>query len=210
MNIVTETAQALMKKAVAMAPDSWIPGGAPDPLISHKHGLIGTQVSRLDGRDKVGGTAPFAAEFAMDGMVYGALAFSTVARGTITTLDVARAEAAAGVVLVMTHLNAPKLKTMPSFMTAQKACAGDDLPIMQDDQVHWNGMPIAIVLAETQEQADYAASLIRATYAETGVHHIVRRSQEGRAAPGRVHGRAVEGRSGRPRGGAGRSGVLGR
>ena len=92
---------------------------------------------------------------------------AAVARGTITTLDVARAEAAAGVVLVMTHLNAPKLKTMPSFMTAQKACAGDDLPIMQDDQVHWNGMPIAIVLAETQEQADYAASLIRATYAET-------------------------------------------
>ena len=35
---------------------------------------------------------------------------------------------------------------------------------MQDDRIHWNGQPIAVVLAETQEQADHAASLIRATY----------------------------------------------
>ena len=164
MNIVTDAAQAMMKKAVALAPDRWIPGGVPDPLISHKHGLIGKQVSRLDGRDKVGGTAPFAAEIAMEGMAYAALAFSTVARGRISAMDLAAAESAPGVVLVMTHLNAPTLKTMPAFMTAAKACAGDDLPIMQDDRVHWNGMPIAIVLADTQEQADHAASLITATY----------------------------------------------
>jgi xanthine dehydrogenase YagR molybdenum-binding subunit len=44
------------------------------------------------------------------------------------------------------------------------AAGGDNLPTMQDDRVHWNGQPIALVLAETQEQADYAASLIRITY----------------------------------------------
>lgn len=164
MNIVSDAAQAVMKKVLAMAPDSWIPGGSPDPLIQHKHGHVGAPISRLDGALKVGGTAPFAAEFPLDGMVYGALAFSTVARGRIASMDTSAAESAPGVVLVMTHLNAPKLTTMPAFMTAQKACAGDDLPIMQDDRVHWNGMPIAIVLAETQEQADHAASLIAATY----------------------------------------------
>ncbi len=103
MNIVTDTVQALMKKAVALAPDRWIPGGVPDPLISHQHGLIGTQVSRLDGPAKVAGTAPFAAEIALDGMVYAALRFSTVARGRITALETARAEGAPGVVLVMTY-----------------------------------------------------------------------------------------------------------
>jgi xanthine dehydrogenase YagR molybdenum-binding subunit len=36
---------------------------------------------------------------------------------------------------------------------------------MQDDRLHWNGQPIAVVLAETQEQADHATSLIGATYA---------------------------------------------
>jgi xanthine dehydrogenase YagR molybdenum-binding subunit len=35
---------------------------------------------------------------------------------------------------------------------------------MQDDLIHWNGQPIAIVLAETQEQADHATTLIRANY----------------------------------------------
>jgi xanthine dehydrogenase YagR molybdenum-binding subunit len=35
---------------------------------------------------------------------------------------------------------------------------------MQDDRIHWNGQPIAVVLAETHEQAAHAASLIRATY----------------------------------------------
>ena len=50
-------------------------------------------------------------------------------------------------------------------MTAAKAAGGDDLPVMQDDRIHWNGQPVAVVLADTQEQADHAKSLIRVTYA---------------------------------------------
>jgi xanthine dehydrogenase YagR molybdenum-binding subunit len=165
MNVVTDAAQAVMKKALALAPDSWIPGGVPDPLIRHKHGLVGSPVSRLDGTFKVGGTAQFAAEFAIDGMVYAALAFSTVARGRIASLDTAAAETAAGVVLVMTYRNAPRLKPLPFFLAAPKGAAGDNLPIMQDDEIHWNGQPIALVLAATQEQADHAVTLIQATYA---------------------------------------------
>ena len=165
MSVIADAAQAVMKKALALAPDSWIPGGVPDPLIRHKHGLVGTPVSRLDGRFKVSGTAQFAAEFPLDGMLYAAMAFSTVARGRITALETASAEAAPGVALVMTHQNAPRMKPLPFFMMAPKAAAGDNLPIMQDEQIHWNGQPIAVVLADSQEQADHAASLIRATYA---------------------------------------------
>ena len=97
-------------------------------------------------------------------LVYAALKYSTIARGCITDIDTAAAEAALGVVLVMTYKNAPRLKPMPPFMTQPKAAGGDDVPIMQDDQVHWNGQPLALVLAETQEQADHAQSLIRVTY----------------------------------------------
>ena len=64
----------------------------------------------------------------------------------------------------MTHRNAPRMKPPPLFMTAAKAAGGDNLPVMQDDRIHWNGQPIAVVLAETQEQADHAKSLIRVTY----------------------------------------------
>jgi xanthine dehydrogenase YagR molybdenum-binding subunit len=151
--------QGVDQEAVALATE-----GRPDPLIRHGRGLIGAPISRLDGPLKVRGEARFAAEFPMDGMLYAALAYSTVARGRVAMLDTSAAEAAPGVVLVMTHRNAPRMNAMPGFGTGPMAAGVNSLPIMQDDLVHWNGQPIALVLAETQEQANYAGSLIRATY----------------------------------------------
>jgi hypothetical protein len=40
MSVLQDAVQAVMKKAIALAPDGWIPGGHPDPLMHHKHGLI--------------------------------------------------------------------------------------------------------------------------------------------------------------------------
>jgi xanthine dehydrogenase YagR molybdenum-binding subunit len=164
MSRFTNVVQTVMKKAVELAPDSWMPGAHPDPLIDHRQGLIGAPISRLDGPLKVQGKARFAAEFPMERLVYAALAYSTIPKGRIRNLDTSAAEAARGVVLVMTHRNAPRLKPMPLFMSEAKAAGGDDLPVMQDDLIHWNGQAIAIVLAETQEEADHAKSLIRASY----------------------------------------------
>jgi xanthine dehydrogenase YagR molybdenum-binding subunit len=156
--------EAGIGRVVALAADSWLPGGTPDPLIRERHGHVGKPLSRIDGPLKVSGEARFAAEFPMDGMVYASLACSTIARGRIAGLDTAEAEAAPGVVAVMTHRNAPRLNPPPVFMSASKAAGGDTLPVMQDDRIHWNGEPIALVLAETREQADHGAALIRATY----------------------------------------------
>jgi xanthine dehydrogenase YagR molybdenum-binding subunit len=103
----------------------------------------------------------------MEGMVYAALRYSTVARGRIASLDTGAAEAAAGVVLVMTYRNAPRMAPPPIFLSGPKAAGGAALPVMQDDKIHWNGEPIAVVLAETLEQADYAASLIEVAYEST-------------------------------------------
>ena len=152
------------RPAVATVPEGWTPVTGPDPLVRAKHGLIGAAVSRLDGPLKVQGAARFAAEYVMEGMVYAALRYSTIARGRISTLETDAAEAAAGVVLVMTYRNAPRMQPPPMFLTGPKAAGGADLPVMQDDSIHWNGEPVAIVLGETQEQADYAASLIEVAY----------------------------------------------
>jgi xanthine dehydrogenase YagR molybdenum-binding subunit len=181
-------AQGLMKKAIELAPDSWMPGGKPDPLIHHQHGHIGKSVSRIDGPLKVKGAARFAAEFAPANMTYAALVFSTIPRGRIASFDTATAAAAPGVVLVMTHRNAPPMKPMPLFMTNAKAAGGDNLPVMQDDRVHWNGQPIALVLAETQEQADHAKSLIRVSYeAESAITSLAAAKAQG-TAPGMFMG----------------------
>ena len=173
MSILDEAKQAVqgvvnaaMAKAVQLAPDSFIPGGRPDPLMREQHGHMGKPLSRLDGPLKVRGAAPFAAEFVMDGMLYAAVVFSTIAKGRITAIDTGAAEAAPGVTLVMTHLNAPRMAKVPLFMTGPKAAGGIDLPVMQDDCISWNGEPVALVLADTQEQADHAKSLIRVDYAE--------------------------------------------
>jgi len=156
--------QGAVAKVVALAPDSWVPGGRPDPLVHHRHGHVGKPISRIDGPLKVTGTAPFAAEFPVDRMAYAALAYSTIAKGHIVSLNTATAEQAPGVLLVMTHRNAPRLNPPPLFLTQAKAAGGDDVPVMQDDRICWNGQPIALILAETQEQADHVATLVQATY----------------------------------------------
>ena len=155
-----------LQKVVPLAPDSWMPGGTPDPLIARKHGLIGKPVSRLDGSLKVTGGAPFAAEHRFANMTYAAFAYSTIARGRIAAIDTQAAEAAPGVVLVMTHRNAPRMAKAPMFGSSPNAIGPHDLAIFQDDRIHWNGQPIACVLAETQQQADHAAALLDVTYAE--------------------------------------------
>ena len=60
--------------------------------------------------------------------------------------------------LVMTHKNAPKLKPTPVFNSEPKAAGPSDIPILQDDRIHLNGEAIAVVLAETQEKADYLSA----------------------------------------------------
>jgi xanthine dehydrogenase YagR molybdenum-binding subunit len=173
MTIITDAKQAAqglvqgaMAKAIALAPDSWIPGGEPDPLIRHQHGHVGKPISRIDGPLKTSGSARFAAEFPLDRMVYAALAFSTIAKGRIAELDTTEAEAAPGVAAVMTYRNAPRLNPPPVFMSAAKAAGGDTLPVMQSERISWNGEPVAVVLAETQEQADHARTLLRIRFEE--------------------------------------------
>jgi xanthine dehydrogenase YagR molybdenum-binding subunit len=164
MTTAGDAVQAAARAAIAPGPDSWATG-KPDPLIGRRDGLLGAPVSRVDGAVKVRGAARFAAEVPMAGMVYAALAYSTVAKGRLAALDTGAAESAPGVVLVMTYRNAPRMKPLPALLSgAPKAAMGDELPIMQDDRIHWNGQPVAVVLAETQEQAGHAASLIQASY----------------------------------------------
>jgi xanthine dehydrogenase YagR molybdenum-binding subunit len=177
--------------AVPIASEGWTPNAGPDPVLSTKRGLIGAQVSRLDGPLKVRGEARFAAEYVMEGMVYAALRYSTVARGHITTLDTGAAEAAAGVVLVMTYRNAPVMAPPPLFLTAPKAAGGSSLPVMQDDSIHWNGEPVAVVLAETQEQADHAASLINVAY-ESSTPRTFEEAKKHPRTPDSLVGQPVE------------------
>ena len=163
MSTLKDTAQKAMQTALRLTPDKWLPGGRPDPLM-HKHGLIGAPITRVDGALKVQGKARFSAEVAIVGLTYAGLVHSTIARGRIARISTEHAEKAPGVVLVMTYKNAPRMKAPALFGTSPSAAGASSLPIMQDASIHWNGETVALVLAETQEQADHAASLIEVTY----------------------------------------------
>jgi xanthine dehydrogenase YagR molybdenum-binding subunit len=133
----------------------------PSRTAEQQPHVVGQPLSRVDGALKVTGKARFAAEVPFSNLTYAALCFSTIARGSITSIETAGAKAAPGVLLVMTHENAPRLSAPPRFPQGSSA---SNLPVMQDASVHWNGQPVALVVAETQEQADYAASLVHVTY----------------------------------------------
>jgi len=64
----------------------------------------------------------------------------------------------------MTYENAPRMNAPAVFMSSPKAAGPSDLPVMQDAEIHWNGEPVAVVLAASQEQANHAAALVRVVY----------------------------------------------
>src|SRR5947209_20208354 len=82
--------------------------------IELKPRAVGQPISRVDGRLKVTGAAKYPAEFAPQKMAYGFLVGSTIAKGTIRSIDTAAAEKAPGVLAVLTHQNAPKLGEPPN------------------------------------------------------------------------------------------------
>jgi xanthine dehydrogenase YagR molybdenum-binding subunit len=134
--------------------------------------FIGQPVSRVDGRRKVTGSATYAAEFRVPGVAHGALVRSTVASGRIAAIDTAAAEQAPGVAAVVTHRNAPRLAYRP-HKGAPDPEAGERLHVLQDDPVRHPGQPIALVIADSLEQAIHAATLVRVTYSpEAGTTDI--------------------------------------
>jgi xanthine dehydrogenase YagR molybdenum-binding subunit len=115
---------------------------------------MGTPLVRLDGRAKVVGSAPYAYEHPVESPAYLHALQATIARGTVTSIEAAEAEAMEGVLLVLTHENAPPLG----------ATSDRELAILQSPDVAFRGQLIGGVVAETPEIARHAASLVRVTY----------------------------------------------
>ena len=123
-------------------------------------------LDRVDGVQKVTGTAKYSAEYNFPGTVYGVLAESTIAKGTIIAMDTKAAENAPGVLAVITHLNCPKLPGYESGAAdiAKLPSTKRGFRVFTDNIIRFSGQPISIVVADTFERAVYAASLVKATY----------------------------------------------
>ncbi len=146
---------------------------------------LGKPMSRVDGVAKVTGKAKYAAEFQVPNLAYGFIVTSTATKGRIKAIDTAEAERAPGVVRVMTHLNAPKLGPKKSTEEAPpRAQEEEDKSFrpLQSDRIVFNRQPVALVVAETYEQARHAARLVRVSY-EAEKHQTDTEAVRGRARP---------------------------
>ncbi len=123
---------------------------------------IGDSVIRKDGPAKVMGQAKYAGEFELPNAACAVMLTSTIPNGRIARMDVGAAERAPGVLKVMTPFNTMKLPN--GGKSAVHPPAGRVLSLLQDDAVHYNNQPIGVVVAETLNQALFAASLIGVKY----------------------------------------------
>ena len=125
---------------------------------------IGSAINRVDGREKVTGTAKYAAEYAPAGMAYGYVVSATIAKGSIAAIDEAAARSVPGVVEILTHTNRPHIAWRDGNYQDEVAPPGSPFRALTDAKIMFNGQPVAVVLAETFEAARYAASLVRVSY----------------------------------------------
>ena len=135
----------------------------PNAIDRNSNGHIGAPLDRVDGRLKVMGAAPYAYEVKESAApACGFVVESNIAKGRIARIDTAAAERAPGVLLVMTHRNAPR--QAPLSLEGSDRFARPK-PYLNDAQVQYYGEPVAFVVAETFEQARAAAQLVHVSYA---------------------------------------------
>src|SRR5260370_11143904 len=119
-------------------------------------GVVGKPLDRVDGRLKVTGGARYAYEMQQGpATAYGYVVEASIGRGRIKSIDTGAAERAPGVILVLTHRNAPK-QGAGNHHEAH--------PVLTSPEVLYYGLPVAFVVAETFEQARAAAYLVRVSY----------------------------------------------
>ncbi len=124
-----------------------------------------TSLDRVDGPVKVTGSAQYSAEYPFENLVHAVLVTSTIAKGYITSIDKKLAKEAKGVLAVISHLNAPAIpgygvKSNPP----ERAPVGTSFRLFFDEFIYFSGQPIAMVVAQTWEQAVYAASLVQVKF----------------------------------------------
>jgi xanthine dehydrogenase YagR molybdenum-binding subunit len=129
---------------------------------------------RLESHAKVTGQARYAADLPTaatgEAPLHAAVVQSDRPTGRIAAIDTEAALASPGVRLAMTHLDAPRLKPVKSLPGGE---LGRFLPL-QDEVLHYAGQPVAVVVADTLEQAHFAASRVRLSYASDRPEPLLR------------------------------------
>ena len=125
--------------------------------------VIGQPISRIDGKLKVTGAAPYGAEHAIENVAYGVPVIGTIGSGRVTRIGTSVAEKMPGVLGIIHHGNIePMYRPAQGF--EQMIRAGETRPPFEDNNVYYYGQYIALVIAETFQQAQAAATEVQVEY----------------------------------------------
>jgi xanthine dehydrogenase YagR molybdenum-binding subunit len=118
---------------------------------------------RYEGIAKVTGKAKYAAEFSQPfpkaDLLYAYMVQATIPNGTIASIDRHAADRSPGIVAILTPFNAPKLNQAPPEPPARR-----NLSLLQDNEVHYSGQPVTVVVAKSLNEAKAAALLLKIKY----------------------------------------------
>jgi xanthine dehydrogenase YagR molybdenum-binding subunit len=130
---------------------------APDPKAN-----MGQPVPRYDAVAKVTGRAQYAADVPLANPAYAYLVTSSIAKGRIDSFDLGEARQVSGVIDIVTHENAEKLRDPKLFSNG--GYAATTIQPLKSPEIAQDGQIIAVVLAETFEAAREAAHRVKVTY----------------------------------------------
>jgi xanthine dehydrogenase YagR molybdenum-binding subunit len=158
-------------------------------------GSIGQDVRRVDGPAKVTGSARYSGEIALPDLAYAEIVGAGIASGRITSIDTAQAERADGVAGILTHRNLPKVSMVPLIPSLMGGPApGETFFPMQDDVIHYAGQPVAIVVADSLERAQHAATLVKISYDEATSVTTIDQGRADAYEPEKIFGGFIPGR----------------
>jgi xanthine dehydrogenase YagR molybdenum-binding subunit len=143
------------------------------PNALDEQAVVGKPLDRVDGRLKVTGGARYAYEM-LQNTLYGFVVEASIGKGTIRSIDTRAAEKAPGVVLVLTHRNAPE-QGSGNHREAH--------PVLTGPEVTRYGQPVAFVVAESFEQARAAAYLVDVKYERASGKYTLRHNLDQARVP---------------------------
>jgi xanthine dehydrogenase YagR molybdenum-binding subunit len=123
---------------------------------------LGQPITRADGSVKVTGIARYAGDQNQPGQLYAVLVASTVPAGRVSAIDTRAALAIPGVTRVLVDVDMPRVHTDLDKISVPPL-ATRFIPMQGDNIVH-EGQPVAIVVGESLEAAEAAATIVRVTY----------------------------------------------
>lgn len=144
---------------------------------------VGQAISRLEGREKVTGSAKYAAEYQVPDLLYAYIVNSTITKGKIRHINSIHAQSLPGVVAILSHENRPGLAWFDLQYADLDSPPGLVFKPFYDAEIKFNGQPVALVVAEDFETARYAASLVQVDYEELPFEtNLEKNSSEARPA----------------------------